>query len=234
MPETHEPRPLPDDRRDTLPPSAPATLDALFAAVAADTLDRPPNVRDRLRELPTPQRTGLAAAAAAIAVTVVAVQHGLRMDLTAGELLRTLAFGLALVAVGIASAALALRGLHSRPLPTAGLLGVLLLGAPALLALVPAIPGDVAPVPAVGHLACGATGLIAALAGALAVLFLDRSDAPSRWRVAGAAATGGAFGFAGGLLQCHHVEPTHLLLGHASAGVLVAALILAGQALLRR
>lgn len=234
MPGTDTTRPLPDDRRDTLPPSAPATLDALFATVAAGTIDRDPGLRDRLRELPTPLRVVLATSASLLAALVVTLQHGVRLDLSAAQLAWMVALSVGLVAVGGASAALSLRALHARPLPAAGALATLLLGVPAVLALLPMIPGDPTPLPAEAHLACGAGGLVAALASALAVLALDRGDAPPLWRAGAAAATGGAFGFAGGLLQCAHVDVVHLLVGHASAGVLVAGLLLAGGALLRR
>jgi len=95
---------------------APGDLADLFSRVAAETVDRPPTLRDRLRELSTPVRIALAVGGALIMVTVALLIVGIRTDLT-GQAMARYAVAMAAIA-GLMGAAFAasLRGAHQRPL----------------------------------------------------------------------------------------------------------------------
>lgn len=219
--------PLPPERRDTLPPLDDDALDALFDAVAARTVDRAPTWRDRLRELPTPARTTTAAGAALLACAALLGAEGLRGDLDGAW---PLAIGsLVLVGTGIGAVAVALRSHGAPPLSSLRAVVTAAIALPLLAALVPSIwAGDPAPVASAWmHVACGLGGLVAAVASAGLVLVFDRDDRPHTASLVLAAAAGGAFGFVVQTAHCAMTHPLHLLLGHASAGVIVGAVLVA-------
>jgi hypothetical protein len=225
-------------RSGALPEGA---LAGLFDAIAAETVDRRPTLRERAQELPTRLRV-IAAVLSVVGLTgLLAVMTGLRPDLDAGEAVR---FGVAMAAVGAllaVAAAVGLRGHHQRPLGPA-VWGVLLvaLGAPAALALVPGLwlehghaQGGAGAVlaPATG---CFTMGLVNGAVAAFVVWLFQRSDRAATWRLVAAAVVGGLAAFWSLELHCPSRDTSHMLLGHASVGFVLAGLVLAYAALRAR
>lgn len=217
---------------------APGDLADLFSRVAAETVDRPPTLRDRLRELSTPLRIVMAVAGALVMVTVALLITGIRADLTGQAMLR---YAVAMTAIaGLVGAAFAasLRGAHQKPLRwwTWALVVAALL-VPLALAVMPWLwEGDGAIRPS-GHAhpfgMCGVMGLMTgALTAAVAWAFQrERWSVPSR--LVAAVAGGGLTAFAMLQLHCPSGDATHLLIGHASAGLMLAA-VAVGATLWRR
>lgn len=208
-------------------PSA-ADLDAMFAAVAAETVDRPRGVLARLRELPTPLRVALATISVLLVATLAVLAKGVRGDL-GGE--ATARFGLGLggvIALLAGVVAVSLRGVGSRPLGWRawGAIGVAL-AAPVVLAVAPWLWETTAAGPGAETVfgGCGATGLLAgALTAAIVWVFQrDRRGAP--WRAFAAVTGGGLTAFVLLQLQCPSTDLTHLVVSHASAGALLAAVL---------
>lgn len=223
---TDDPKPLPRDRRDAYPPLADDAMASIFDAVADQTVDADPTLRDRARELPTPARATVAVGAAVMACLAFVTLQGWRSDLGSIDVARFAVTSVVLVLIGASASAVTLRGLHRGPMKAAPYLVVTLLGLPALVSMIPgAFEGVPDAVPAIAHVTCGAGSLVAAMISALALLFFDREDRPTLLRIGSAAAAGGVFGFVAQLSHCHMVHPMHLLIGHASAGVLVGALL---------
>lgn len=202
-----------------------ADLDALFGRIAAETVDRPPSLLERLRERPTPVRLALGVllglAAALLAVGVA----GVRPDLDAGALPRLAVLVLALAAAAVAATSIALRGLH-RPPPGPGLraIAAAALLFPLALAVVPGLLELHGPTVADAEhtLVCGLLGLGTAAFVTGALLALRRS----RGGVLGGLATAGAAGlvaFAASAIWCAASDPLHLVAGHATAGLAIAA-----------
>jgi hypothetical protein len=232
----HEPAPLPRSAQDTFPEVADTELDALFRTLAAQTLDEPQGLHTTLRELPTPRRRALAVLGMAVVFVVVVFAHGTRADLSGEALLRFLLSIGALVAVSVGAASITLRSAHERPLPSwSGGLGVAALLLPALVSLLPGWwPGfEVGALPMAVHLGCGAAGLAAAVGAAGAILVFDRDDLSTRARIVSAAAAGGLIGYTTQAVSCPVINLDHLVLSHASQGVLVWALLIAWTALRR-
>lgn len=222
--------PIDDPRAPTEAPprAAPATdaatLDTWFEALAADTVDRPPSWRDRLRERPTPQRVALAAGAALVASALYAVIAGLRSDLAGEAMLRFAVIAVGFTALGVGAASLTLRSLAARPLQAALGIPLALLAVPFVVSVLPGLlPGPTGPVPTTAHLGCAVGSLIAATLSALAVLVFDRDDRPPSWRLLSGGAAGGLFAYVAQLSHCPSANAVHLAVTHASAGVLVGA-----------
>lgn len=223
MPTPSEPTSLPSLPRDTVPPLAEEEWGTLFDEIAVQTVDREPNWRDRLRELPTPTRTlvtvGISLASAVAVVTLGGVRSGMTDAQTTA-----LVFGCAvMVLMGVVAASLSLRGTYQARLPVVAAAAGLLLAYPVFDALFHplGLPGFDTPVPWSAHATCGLGSLIpAAITGVLLTVF-DRDDEPALWRIAAAAGAGGLIGYAAQAAHCPALHPVHLLVGHASAGLLV-------------
>ncbi|TNF24348.1 MAG: DUF1109 family protein [Deltaproteobacteria bacterium] len=214
-------------------------LASLFSRVAAETVDRPPRLRDRLRELSTPVRIAMAVAGALVMATVALGITGMRADLTGQAIVR---YAVAMTAIaGLVGAVFAasLRGPHQKPLrwwAWAMIVAALLI--PLALAVLPWLwDGSRGPGPAHAHHAfglCGVMGLVTgALTAAVAWAF-QRETWSVTWRVLAAVAGGGLTAFAMNQLHCPSGDATHLLLGHASAGLMLALVAVAGVLLRRR
>ncbi|PKN53844.1 MAG: hypothetical protein CVU56_29705 [Deltaproteobacteria bacterium HGW-Deltaproteobacteria-14] len=217
---------------------APGDLADLFSRVAAETVDRPPTLRDRLRELSTPVRIALAVGGALIMVTVALLIVGIRTDLT-GQAMARYAVAMAAIA-GLMGAAFAasLRGAHQRPLRWwTWVLVVTALLVPLALAVMPWLwEGDGVIRPS-GHAhpfgMCGVMGLVTgALTAAVAWAFQRESWSVTS-RLVAAVAGGGLTAFAMLQLHCPSGDATHLLIGHSSAGLMLAA-VAVGATLWRR
>lgn len=211
-------------------------LSALFARVAAETVDHEPTVRDRLREQTTGVRVGLATAAVLVLGGGFLVASGLRQDLDGASLTRLLATMAGLVVVAVAAIRFSLRALAERPLGPGGwAMGAIALLLPIGLALVPwegqHVPADKA---TAAMIKCGVAGMVFAAWTAGAVVLFDRGDRTSTWRFALAAGAGGLVGFVFTGLHCAAVDLPHMVFGHGLSGVLVALAVLALRSLRRR
>jgi len=217
----------------------PRELESLFSRVAAETVDRRPRLRDRLRELSTPVRIAMAVVGALVMATVALVITGIRADLTGQAMLR---YAVAMTAIaGLVGAAFAasLRGAHQKPMRWwTWALVVLSLLIPLALAVTPWLWDGAYGPPKPGHHAhpfglCGIMGLVTgALTAAVAWAF-QREQWSVPLRLLAAFAGGGLTAFAMLQLHCPSGDATHLLLGHASAG-LVLAIVAVAAILLRR
>ena len=213
----------------------PDEVAALFAEVAAATVDPPPpRGVARLRELSTPWRVAIAVGGALLMAAFAVAAMGVRSDLTAGDLAR---YGLALAGlaglVGVAFAA-SLRGAHQRPLGARAWMWIgLALATPIALALVPGLwetgGASMAAGGAMEHAhspfgVCGWVGLgTGALTAAIAWVF-QREGVRVAWRVLAAVGGGGLTAFAILQLHCPSRDATHVLVAHAGAGLLLAGL----------
>lgn len=218
--------------------AAPADLDAMFAAVAAETVDRKRSVRDRLRELPTPMRIALAMLGALIMTGAALVVTRIRADITGQALLR---YGLAMAAiaalVGVAFA-VSMRGPHQRPVGR-GVWAfiVVVLAIPLVLSVIPGLwecerAPAVHPIGGV-HVPCLLLGIMTgALTAGVAWLF-QRTDVPVFWRAGAAVGGGGLTAFAMLQLHCPARDATHLIVTHAGVGLMLA-LVVAGLVAWRR
>ncbi len=201
----------------------------LFAGLAEATVDKRPGLRDRLRELSTPVRILLAVAGALVMATVALLVTGVRADLTGQAILR---YGIAMAAIaGFMGAAFAvsLRGMHRRPLGRAAwLVVVVMLAVPLVLAVMPWIwdtPDPPAAMAGMGHMPCLLLGLVTgALTAAVAWVF-QRQDVSVLWRLVAAVAGGGLTAFAMLQLHCPSTDASHLLIGHAGVGLILAAAV---------
>lgn len=207
-------------------PPSPSELDAMFAAVAAETVDRPPGALTRLRELPTAARVAVATAAVLVVIGLAAAVMGVRGDLGGDATAR---FALALggvVVLFVGLVAVSLRGIGARPLGWRawGAIGVAL-AAPLALAAAPWLWRTQAAGPGAETVfgACGATGLLAGALTAAIVWVFQRDGRGAPWRAFAAVAAGGLTAFVLLQLGCPSTDLVHLVVSHASAGVLLAA-----------
>ncbi|MCB9733486.1 MAG: hypothetical protein H6745_12850 [Deltaproteobacteria bacterium] len=203
-------------------------LDALFARVAADTVDRAPNVRDKVRELRSRSRVALAATGALVVGVVMLLLTGLHAELGGSQVVVRYAVAMTGIAAVVAlMVALSLRGLHRRPLgPWVWVVVGAALLLPVVLAVTPWVWDTGHPAPYVGvGVPCLALGLVTGgLTGAVVWLF-QRGAPRAPWRLLTAAAAGGLTAFAMLQLHCPARDATHLLVGHASVGLLLAAVV---------
>lgn len=203
-------------------------FDDLFDEIEAETVGKRPGLRDRLRELGTPVRIVLVLLVMAGGSASFLGLVGARGDLSSAEGLWLGALQVLLLVGSVSAVAMSLRPL-SRPglgvLAWVGAGAALL--APVLLSLVPGLwPGYTHAAPMIGHFICGVGGMIVAAPVAVAVLVLDRGDRPSPWRVLLAAGSAGLLAYGVGHWHCPMVHPTHLILAHASHGVLIGGAVL--------
>lgn len=210
-------------------------LDALFAAVAGQTVDRSPGLRDRIRELPTATRTAMAAVGLVAAGGAALAVLGLRGDLADVELVRFVGSLLVLLSGAVASAGLGLRGLHQPGLGRRGAaLVALSLAIPAAMALIPGWwPSSASPAGWAPHVMCLLNGVGATTAMTLVVLLFQRPDHPAAWRLLSAAGAGGMVGMAVQQLACPAGGVLHVLGAHSLLGLVVGAGVV-GIAALRR
>lgn len=217
-----------------------AKVDALFAQVAASTVDRPSSWRDRLRELPTPVRVGLSVALTLGVAVAVLAATGVAPSVAeagAGRFVAAIGSVVGFMAVAVA---VSLRGAHRRSLGVAAwLLALVSLAAPIALGMMPGIwGGRPAPTaPAVLHvfgLTCVGIGLVAALATGLIIRLFQREDRPTSWRLVGLAAAGGLVAFGTSQLYCPTDDLLHVTVGHGLVGALLAVIFLVAAWLNRR
>jgi hypothetical protein len=201
-----------------------------MASAVSAAVRRSPTWRERVSELPTPVRLGLALVAS---IVVGALFMGpVRPDLPA---LRTV-LGPLVVAVGWAGGAmvLALRPMHRvgeaferrAPLWAFGLIALALLEWPGI-----ALTGRTA---VIGALVCGAMGAVTAVLVGLVVLAFDRAPRPAAFRVWAAAGAGGAVGFVFREIHCLAGDAVHVLAAHLSLGVVAAAVLVPAARLWNR
>lgn len=226
---TERPTPALDEDRASYSDGAlpPADLDALFAAVAAETVDRPPTVRDRLRELASPARLSLAAVLGGTLATVFEAGWGMGMS---PGLPDVLTLGTAAV-LAVVAARHAQRGLH-RPSSTTDMpaAGALVLAPLALAAMYVGAPQGL---PLWVHLGCFGPGLVLSMVVSGLVLLFHRDERPEAWRLVAAAAAGGLTGFVVQELHCPATDPVHVIAAHTTVGMTTAMLLAAGSALRR-
>ncbi len=217
--------------RDELDAPAEA-MDALWAAVAADTVDRAPSRRDSLQRLPT----GLRIAGALVGAIAIAAVSGIGQGVRPGaaELsveLGTAAFGALIVAA--VSVVVALWPMHGRPLGRlAPAWGVVAVSAPMALAL---WPWAGIPAPSLAaHALCAGFSTVTSVLVAASIVAFDRGDRLSTWRLLTAAGVGGLAGFLAQQLHCPVNAVPHLVLAHGVSGLAAFLLGLALSAVARR
>ena len=219
---------------DGYQPELPAgAADAVLAAVAADT-----GLRATLRRAPTSVQVMWAVVLLLTAVGGVALQ-GIRPDIGSYPALRMGGVLVVLVASTAAALAVTLRPLHRPPLQPLAITGaaVAALGMPILLAVVPeAVTGHMASM-SKGAFWSTAAGcfLMGTGAGVLLFVLLRAMDRRSRTPAALIVLSAALIGLAGNValqLHCPLTAPMHLLAGHASVGVVWAAI--AGVAVIAR
>ncbi len=204
-------------------------MDAVFAGLAADTVDKKPSLRDRLRELSTPVRVALGVSGALVMVAVMSLTMGVRPGLGGEALLRYALVVTSIAGLVAASFSVSLRGLHQRQLGATGWVIIsLALLVPLALALIPEIWSTGAPMAMMagdGMDMCLPLGLATgALTTAVAWVF-QRQDFPLIYRLLAAAGGGGLTAFAMLQLHCPATDPTHLLVTHAGVGLVLAAVV---------
>lgn len=206
-------------------------LAALFEQVARETVDRPATLRDRLRELPTRLRVAAAVFGGLALCAGMLAALGVRPAPAGAGLLTYLVTLCCLVAMVSIAVATSLRGAHQRPVgQVAWAITALALVAPLGLALIPGLwAGPEAPPLGMSGpgLGCLLTGLATAVAVGLVIGLFQRSDRPADWRLTATAGAGGLIAFATVQLHCPSVDPLHLVVGHGTAGLVVAAALLA-------
>ncbi len=219
-----EPHPLLRDDRDS---SEPVDVSGLFAAVAAQTIDKTPSLHDRLVELSTELRTVGALAGMLIVGGIAVAALGIRAELEGTDLLRVVASVLILVSLSAGSAGVALRGLHRGALEpgVAWGLGLFSLALPLLFASIPAWWPGLAPDGWATHLTCFGRGLLTTVGTSTAVLLFIRTRHPVPTRLLAASGAGGLSGMAVQQLVCSGNTPLHLLACHGSLGFVVAGIV---------
>lgn len=203
-----------------------ASADALFLSIAAQTVDKAPTWRDRLRELPTPRRVILGSLAMVALVGALVLSMGVRPGLSGGAAVRFSVALVGILALAAATTALSLRGYHRRPLGgwVWAALGAAIAG-PIILALIPGLWSTSAGALGHGHgAACFAMGAVTGLLIGTAIYCLQRADRPAPWRLASAGAVGGLTAFVALQLHCPSQAMGHILAGHASVGLVLAGL----------
>ena len=219
-----DPTPLPAHLRGAEESVGAEQLDALFAGIALETVDRAPSLRDRVRELPTPNRVAIAVAATCSLMVTYALTMGIRGDLDSAGWMHFGVSALALTTFSVLCAALALRGLHQSPLyETTWKVGVAAILLPVVVSLVPGlVPGMILEHPPMSaHIACGLGGLVAGVISAVAMLFFSREDQIDPWRLLAVSGAGGMLGYIAQGAHCAMVNTSHLLFAHALYGVVI-------------
>jgi hypothetical protein len=230
QPPRSEPEPFLDARLDADRNRASAVdgadLQALWAQVASETVDRPRTWRDQLAELPTSSRLGVAAAWAVAWTAIYLGLGGIRPDLFTtllpGQVASVIGASAAFLAAGILALFLVLRPVW-RPGVATWVWGTVLLGLPVLAAVLPiGWPGHADPVPPMVHLHCGGSSSGLAVFVALGLGLLDRGEPGGVSRALLRGGLAGVLAFGLGFWNCPGVHWTHLLLGHALHGVVAA------------
>jgi hypothetical protein len=197
-------------------------MDALFASIAAETVDAPTGPLQKLRELPTAVRVGLT-----IAFQVIVVAVGIGLQTPRGDWLLVLG-PLAVVAIlgGIGSA-LSLRSSGSGTTSLVRLSPWLLI-VPAVVALPNLWPGMTGvgfweAMPA--HLGCLSRSAVIALLATLPFIVLERHGLLRRWSLLSAAGSAGSIAFVVQVATCPLTTFEHRFFAHGFAGVGIAAVL---------
>jgi len=212
---------------------APAQLDQLWSEVARDTIDAKRSWLTRARELPTALRIALVVVGSiGISTLALLVVGGVRGDMVAQSLVgrHVLAMvGLAVLATTIF--AVALRGVHRRPLGLLGwaavALGVII---PLGLSLTPWVWQSASGPSAETIHGCNVIGTVTGLFAAGFAWLFQRTSTPAPLRLIASAAGGGVVAFGMLQLHCPSDDIEHLLLGHSIVGIILvgAALVFVG------
>lgn len=206
------------------PPEAePAALDGAWERLRAQTLAAPPSRLQALREAATPVRAAVVGLASLLGALVLVAAAGARHDLhEAGDQLTAPLLVLSVLALGAVRTAL--RPQDEAP-PWSVAVGLLL-----FLPFVPASLPGVWPGPtlATSAFGCAAFGLLAGALPVTLVALVDRGAQPPAWRLLAGAAAGGLLATVVLQLHCPNVARTHLLVGHATVGPVLALLATAG------
>jgi hypothetical protein len=197
-------------------------MDALFASIAAETVDAPTGPLEKLRELPTGMRVGLT-----IAFQVIVAAVGIGLQTPRGDWLLVLG-PLAVVGIlgGIGSA-LSLRSSGAATTPLARLSPWLLV-VPAVVAVPNFWPGMTGvgfweAMPA--HLGCLSRSAVIALLATLPFIVLERHGLLRRWSLLAAAGSAGSIAFVVQVATCPLTTFEHRFFAHGFAGVGIAAVL---------
>ena len=207
----------------------PAAFESMLAG-AKRAVQVEPGPRERLAALSSPLRLALGLTGALGVAGVGLGAFGLRGDLRALSGLRMGIMVAGLLGASGVAAALALRGPQRPPLrPGLRVLVGLLLALPLVSAAIPgAWEGMLVPpeLRLSAVLKCLGIGIPVSVLASGVVLVFTRWIRVPRPRLVLAGLSGGLVGFAAQQLHCPAADPAHLLLSHASLGLLAAAALL--------
>lgn len=213
---------------------ASSELDAMWRRLEPETVSAKPTLRRRLSEMPTPRRVGLVVGATlAVATIMLLALGGARGDLISGGLV--LRYALAMVGLAVLAGAVfavALRGAHEPRLgPRAWIVVALGVLVPLVLSLVPSVWQPAAGTTEPVIYGCPLIGGVLGIFAAVLAYFFQRSTTPTAVRVVASAAGGGVIAFAMLQLHCPADDVEHLVLGHASVGIILVVLAGIGLAI---
>ncbi len=216
--------PVRPERAPELPSLDVGQMDALFAVIAAETVDAPSGPIEKLRELPSGMRVGLA-----IAFQVVVAAVGIGLQTPRGDWLLVLGPLLVIGVLGGIGSALSLKSSGTATTALARLSPWLLI-VPAVVALPNFWPGmtgmgfwEAMPI----HLGCMARSAFIALLATLPFIVLERHGLLRRWSLLSAAGSAGAIAFVVQVATCPLTTFEHRVFAHGFAGVGVAAVLVA-------
>ncbi len=212
------------ERTPELPVLDKGQMDALFASLAAETVDAPSGPLLKLRELPSATRVGLT-----IAFQVVVAAVGIGLQTPRGDWILVLG---PLVVIGILSAIGSAVSLKSSGTATTALarLSPWLLMVPAVVALPNLWPGmtgmglwEAMPI----HLDCLGRSAAVALLATLPFVVMERHRLLRRWSLLAAAGSAGSIAFVVQVATCPLTTFEHRVFAHGFAGVGVATILVA-------
>jgi hypothetical protein len=210
------------NRAPELPSLDRGQLDALFASIAAETVDARSGPLETLRELPTARRVGLT-----IAFQVVVAAVGIGVHMPRGDWGLVLVPLLVIGVLGGMGSAVSLKssGTSSTPL---GRLSPWLLIVPAVVALPNLWPGrtglgfwEAMPI----HIGCLLGSAMIALLATLPFIVMERHGLLRRWSLLAAAGSAGSIAFVVQVATCPLTTFEHRFFAHGFAGVGVAAVL---------
>lgn len=214
--------PVRPERSPELPSLDMEEMEAMFASIAADTLDAPSGPLDKLRELPSTLRVGIA-----IALQVVVAAVGIGLQTLRADWLLVLGPLAVIGILGAIGSAQSLKSSGSATTPLARLSPWLLV-IPAVVALPNFWPGmtgmgfwEAMPI----HLGCLARSSGIALAATLPFVMLERHGLLRRWSLLTAAGSAGSIAFVVQVITCPLTTFEHRVFAHGFAGAGVAVVL---------
>jgi len=196
-------------------------MQAMFASVAADTVDHKPGILQTLRALPTLPRTLLVVIVQVVVVGAGIQLQGVRTDISLVALPLLTVLLLAVAAVGVA-----LRPM-GKSSTSASRIWPWLLGIPVLISVPAVWPGvfmgfwEAMPM----HIKCSWRALLIAAIATVPFVVVERHGLMRRWSLLTAAGSAGAVAFVVQVATCPLATLEHRIVAHGSAGILIAMVL---------